>query len=196
MDFRLYQSLCEADPRNGVLCKSVAPMLFDDLNRILINNMVLQFSKITDPAKSGRKDNPNLNITTNYIVKEIAWPDDVRQKLQSINQRLNKFRKYIEPARSKRIAHVDLPAQMEKWEALGKFPKGADEQFVQDLQEFINVAYGHFHQGSVCPIDPGTTSTDTYRLVRALEKSVVFDCCTHCDDNEKNIALLDYIKRP
>ena len=37
-------------------------------------------------------------------------------------------RKLVEPARSRRIAHLDLRGQMEK-ETLGAFPLGADEVF-------------------------------------------------------------------
>jgi hypothetical protein len=187
-DFHLYRSLFEANQRDMDLLNSVAPKLFEDLNRILINNLFLQFSKITDPARTGK----NANLTTNYLVEEIAWPDEVRQNLQDSNQRLKMFRKYIEKARSKRIAHADLPAQLEKMGTLGGFPEGTDTRFLEGLQAFINIAYGHFHQGSVYPIDPGTTSTDTHQLIRALEKAILYDRCSKCDENERNTAILDY----
>jgi hypothetical protein len=101
------------------------------------------------------------------------------------------FRQLIEPARSKRIAHVDLPAQIEQSGNLGAFPEGAEIQFLQDLQDFINIAYGHFHNGDHHPI-AATMSTDTHQLVRALEKSVVFDHCTNCTSGERAVAVLDY----
>jgi hypothetical protein len=70
-------------------------------------------------------------------------------------------------------------------------PKGADTQFLQDLQTFINIAYGHFHDGDHWPIAVAM-STDTHQLIRALEKSVVFDRCTKCNAGVRAVAILDY----
>lgn len=194
-DYDLYRSLCETDQCETdrcifKLCSSIAPKFFDDLNRILIEYLFLQFSKITDPANPGK----NSNLTTNFVVEKIDWPDYVRQKLQDVNARLMAFRRYIEPARSKRVAHVDLSARFKRLEDLGNFPKGADRQFLQDLQTFVNIAYGHFHDGAPRPIDVAM-STDTHQLVRALEKSVIFDCCSKCDAGERAVAVLDYADR-
>lgn len=153
-------------------------------------NLYIQFCKITDPAKSGKK----ANLTTNYIVEEIPWPDAVRRQLRDVHARLTSFRALIEPARSKRVAHMDLPAQIEQWDNLGRFPRGAEVKFLQDLQTFIDIAYGHLHNGSCRPIVVAM-STDTHLLVRALEKSIVFDQCTKCTSGERAVAVLDYEDR-
>jgi transcriptional regulator with XRE-family HTH domain len=186
-DYDLFQSLFETDRRTFDLYASISPLLFENLNRILHDNLYIQFCKITDPAKTGK----NLNLTTNYIVEKIPWPADVGEKLLEVNERLKKFRQAIESARSKRIAHVDLPAQVERWGSLGDFPKGAEIQFLQDLQIFVNIAYGHLQGGSSRPIRVAM-STDTHELIRALVKSVVFDCCSKCAEHERNVAVLDY----
>ena len=88
----------------------------------LQENLHIQFCKITDPARTRR----NANLTTNYIVEELPWPDTVGQRLREVNGRTMSFRQLIEPARSKRIAHIDLPAQLERWGNLGRFPPGAE----------------------------------------------------------------------
>jgi hypothetical protein len=134
---------------------------------MLVDNLFLQFSKITDPAGSGRR----TNLTTNYLLEKLPWPNDVRAKLAEINGRLLEFRKLIEPARSKRIAHVDFAAQIERHDNLGAFTQGREMEFLQDLQAFLNTAFGHFHNGDHRPIAI-SMSTDTHKLVRALEKSV------------------------
>jgi hypothetical protein len=187
MDYNLYMSLFETDQGILLLYDSVAPLCFHDLNEILIDHLFVQFSKITDPANTGKKS----NLTTNYILEKLVWPDDIHQNLWEINQRLRVFRQGIEPARSRRVVHVDLPAQIEQLENLGKFLKDADKQFLQDLQTFVNIAYGHFHNGTPRPIDVAM-STDTHQLVRALEKSVIFDRCSKCSAGERNAAILDY----
>ncbi len=190
-DYDLYRSLFESDPRNEALFTSIAPLCFGDMRRIMAENLFLQFSKITDPAATGKK----TNLTTNYILEKISWPDAVAKNLREANDRLIVFRQYIEPARSKRIAHVDLSAQVERLDNLGHFPKGADAQFLQDLQTFINIAYGHFHNGGHRPIAIAM-STDTHQLVRALNEAVVFGRCTKCNAGERAGAVLDYENRP
>jgi AbiU2 len=185
-DFDLYRSLFETNQRVLDLFSSVAPLCFSDLCRILQENLHIQFCKITDPARTGKK----ANLTTNYIVEEIPWPDTVARQLREVNEYLMSFRKLIEPARSKRIAHMDLPAQVERQPSLGSFPPGADIKFVQDLQWFIDIAYGHLNQGEHRPIAVAL-STDTHQLVRALEKSILFDRCCKCTSGERAAAILD-----
>jgi hypothetical protein len=185
-DFDLYRSLFETDQRILNLFSSVAPLCFGDICRILQENLHIQFCKITDPARTGK----NANLTTNYIVEEIPWPDTVAQRLREVNGRLMSFRQLIEPARSKRIAHMDLLAQVEQWANLGNFPAGGEIQFLQDLQWFIDIAYGHLNEGDHRPIAIAL-STDTHQLVRALEKSVVFDQCRKCTSAERAAAVLD-----
>jgi hypothetical protein len=153
-------------------------------------NLYIQFCKITDPPRSGKR----ANLTTNYIVEEITWPDAIERQLREINARLMSFRALIEPARSKRIAHMDLPAQIERWDNLGAFPRGSEVQFLQDLQTFVDIAYGHLHDGRDCPIVVAM-STDTHLLIRALEKSIVFDRCPKCTSADRANAVLDYEDR-
>ena len=83
-----------------------------------------------------------------------------------------RFRKYIESERNKRIAHIDLHAQLER-QPLGAFPEGADQQFLEDLQEFVTIANQYLNPGVHLSIT--VPDSDTFKLVRALEKSVVFD---------------------
>ena len=187
-DYGLYKSLFESDPRNVKLFTSIAPLCFWELRRILAQNVLLQICKITDPAGTGKK----TNLTTNFVLEKISWPAPVADKLRHFNDRLLKFRTHIEPARSRRIAHTDLTAQIERLENLGTFPAGADVQFFLDLQTFIDIAYGHFHNGGCRPIAL-PMSTDADKMVRALEKSVVFDLCTNCSEGSRSMALLDHL---
>jgi hypothetical protein len=179
-DFDLYRSLFETDQRILNLFSAVAPLCFSDICRILKENLYIQFCKITDPAKTGKK----ANLTTNFIVEEIPWPDTIARRLRDVNGRLISFRQLIEPARSKRIAHIDLPAQVDQWDNLGSFPRGAEIQFLQDPP--------NVHQYRPIAV---AMSTDTHQLVRALEKSVVSDQCCKCTSGERAAAVLDYAGR-
>lgn len=188
-EYDLYRDLFETNPRNWDLYRRIAPLSFGDIRLILAEHLFIQFCKITDLAGTGKR----RNLTTNYILSEIPWPDDVGQKLRKVNERLMVFRQYVEPARSRRIAHIDLPTQIERLDNLGTFPEGADRQFFRDLQRFIDIAYSHFKE-STRPIAIGM-STDTYKLVRALEESVVFHRCSKCTEGERAVAVLDYEDR-
>jgi transcriptional regulator with XRE-family HTH domain len=172
-DYCLYRSLIETDKMSYDLCMSIAPNFFGDFNRIIRAHMVVQHCKITDPARTGRKP----NLTTNYILEELPWPDSIIERLRDVNDRINRFRRHIEPARSKRIVHVDFSAQTARMDDMGSFPVGADGQFFEDLQIFINIAYGHHHNGKSRSIIDVPNPTDTHRLIGALEKSVAFDQC-------------------
>ena len=110
------------------------------------------------------------------------------------NSRLMSFRKYIEGARSKRIAHTDLDAQLVTRDSLGAFPKNAEHQFLKNLEDFLNIAYGHVTNGQSLPIDVAM-ATDTHRLVRAMAKSVIFDQCSKCGETDRITAVLDYKNR-
>src|SRR5215831_10418044 len=78
---RLFTSLFEGSAKQRDLFQSIAPYMFGDLCSALHQYVILQFAKLTDPAKSGRrKTGPRFNLTSNYILEAIAWPDDIRQK--------------------------------------------------------------------------------------------------------------------
>ena len=146
--------------------------------------------KLTDPAGSGSK----TNLTTNYILQCLPWPSTVEESLTQLNDLLMRFRAKIEQARSKRIAHTDLHSQIERRDAMGTFDKGEDAQFFLDLQSFYDVAYRHVFSASAPPIAAGG-STDTYKVIRAIEKATLFDRCYRCADKERNIDLLDFEQR-
>lgn len=190
MDHDLYLSLFE-DRRDLDLYATIAPMCFQDLNGILIEHLVIQFCKVTDPAQTGK----HPNLTTNYIVEALPWPDDVRQRLCEANDRLIAFRKYVVEARNKRVAHVDLAAQITPLGDLGVFPKGDDAKFLANLQSFVGIAYAHLNGGAARSIHPGA-ATDTHQLIRALGKSTLYDRCSTCHEDSRTNAVLDYEARP
>jgi len=102
------------------------------------------------------------------------------------------FRKFVERARSRRIAHMDLRGQMGK-ETLGTFPAGADEVFFKDLAEFLSVAFQET-TGEPFSLSVGGSS-DTHQLVRALTKAELFDQCEKCREIDRINAILNAEQR-
>jgi hypothetical protein len=185
MAYSLYRHLFEQDQHRLRLYDEIAPLTFHDLSGIVGQYVLLQFAKLTDPAKTGR----HFNLTSNYIVEMLPWPDDVRVRLAATNDRLMEFRAHIEEGRSKRIAHTDLAAQMARLDRMGGFLAGADRQFLRDLQEFVDIAAGEHISLNVAMSD------DVYLLVRALEKAKLYEGCVLCDDATRARAVLDYEDR-
>ena len=186
-DFDLYRSMYENNPQQTELCVNYAPYFFNDLNRIIIRMLVLQICRITDPTGSGKK----ANLTTNYILHNLQWPSGVQQQLAHLNGLLMTFRAKLEPARSKRIAHTDLHSQVSQRDPMGRFDKGEDAKFFADLQSFYDVAYRHVFNSTAPSIAAGG-STDTYKVIRAVEKAILYDRCPRCTDSQRSVDLLDF----
>jgi hypothetical protein len=178
MDHDLFHALFMNEQRQIELFQQAAPMFFGDVHRVLRDSFFIQACRITDPAGSGSR----TNLTTNYRLQEIYWPSDTKKQLEAVNARLMQFRACIEPARSKRLAHADLRAELDEV-TLGEFSEGADRQ------AFLTIA--HHHLG-LTPISLSVgMSHDVHALVRALVKSQIYDSCTKCTPEERAIAVLD-----
>lgn len=169
------------------LLQSVAPMTFGDLNQILIEYMLLQSAKLTDPATIGK----HTNLTSNFIMERLNWPPEVRDRLAAINARLNSFRDHIIDYRTKRGAHLDLDAHTSNPRTLGAFPLGADDAFLCDLEEFIQIAMTHLDPTQRVSLQIAM-SEDVHSLVVALAKSVAFDQCPTCA-KEGHAKVLDIL---
>jgi hypothetical protein len=189
-DFDLYRSTFEEHPESTKLCIDAAPLFFNDVARILARYLVIHICRLTDPAGSGEK----MNLTTNYIVKELRWPDDAHSRLVSSNELLMAFRAKLEPARNKRVAHTDLRSQINRLEAMGTFCKGEDIKFFADLQSFYDIAYRHVFGASAPAIAVGA-STDTHNVFRAFAKATLYDLCPRCPERQRNIDVLDFEQR-
>ena len=186
-DFDLYRSMFENDPKSAELCVNYAPYFFTDFNRIITRMLVLHVCRITDPAGSASR----ANLTTNYILQSLQWPAEVQQRLTHFNALLMAFRAKVEPARSKRVAHTDLHSQLNRLDAMGRFDKGEDAKFFLDLQSFFDVAYRHVF-GASAPAIAVAGSTDTYKVIRAVEKATLYDQCQRCTETDRSINLLDF----
>ena len=156
------------EDRRGLLSE-VANIFFHDLNFILIEYILLQQCKLTDPASSG-KDKSNL--TSNYIL-ELDWSDETKQILSVTNAELMAFREKVINARRKLIAHLDLRTRLQPF-GLGEFSKAEEDKFWIALQAFVNAAHAEAIGG---PYDINATMVegDVASLVHALKEAVDYN---------------------
>jgi hypothetical protein len=185
MDHELFGALFISGEKQNELLRQSAPLFFDDLYRLMRNSLFIQFCRITDPPGSGSR----INLTSNYILDAIPWSPDVRAKLEEINKRLMRFRAYVDPARNKRLAHADLRSELDKV-TLGKFPTGADDKFLHDLEEFLTVAQESLGEPAISLTVGG--AHDAHALVRALVESRLYNSCAGCAPRVRIEAVLDY----
>jgi len=109
---------------------------FSDFNRILQEYLLLESAKITDPAKTMKKE----NFTVDNLLLGIDWPPDIRKKLISLKDKTDSFRDYIKEARDKLLAHLDKETFLTS-SRLGGFPEGEEEGFLRNLQEICDVIH-------------------------------------------------------
>ena len=164
-----YVTLYEKGNRRLDLLEEVANHFFYDLQAILIEYILLQITKITDPAKTlGKHD----NLTTNYLVNELPWPDNIRTQLEDLSASLNSFREYVVDARRKIIAHSDLKAFIDN-DVLGSFPEGEEKLFWDNLKKFVDIIHDYYFGGPY-PLEV-VPKYDTPDLIEALKKSIDYD---------------------
>lgn len=166
-----------------------APSFFSNLNMVLHNYILLEFSKITDPATTGGKE----NFTVDNLVASIDWPRDVREKLTNLSLSTTAFRNHILSARHKLIAHADKQAFLAEM-TLGAFPKGEDEKFLKTLAEICDIVHEACH-GSVFGHMILAAPGDVINFRRALEDAVAFKELLSESSGQEAMKLVSYLEK-
>jgi hypothetical protein len=170
--WRHYQILFEDGELRRTLLHRIAPIFFGDLNKVLIEQLVLQICKLTDPATTGSRKNLTLDCLVDHgdFTGAAAECDRARALRDSIGQ----FRAKIVVARNKLISHLDRESVMAGI-ALGGASDAEWEQFWDDLDALLHILHtrfvdpsGYFHLNDVSMI------SDADSLVKALKESTYF----------------------
>lgn len=166
-----FTDLFEFDKQRDQLLSEVANTFFHDLNLILIEYILLQKCKLTDPASSD-KEQKKLNLTTNYIL-QLEWTPATKKLLQEQNAILLSFREKVVDARRKLIAHLDLKARLQPF-SLGQFSESDEEAFWLALQNFVNAAHDEAIGGPFeisAPMQEGDVSSLIHHLKDGVDYS-------------------------
>ena len=135
---QIYYIYCELfeDDNAKFLMQKTTPGFFADINKILIDYLLLEIAKLTDPAKSSKVE----NFTVANLIESIDWPPDCLKRIKKLNKTVLAFRKHIEPARNKLLAHYDKTTVISK-KTLGAFPKGEDKKLLDALEQMCNIMH-------------------------------------------------------
>lgn len=167
-----YQILFEGSDLKRELLQNTAHKFFSDLNHMLIEHMILQICKLTDPETTNGK----RNLTISFLINNADFAAAPREmeKLKKIAARIDKFSERIRPARNKLISHLDLDAALGR-KSLGGASIAAWRKFWLDLQDFVTMLHRRyvdthtpFYLNDIAQI------SDADELVRAIKESTYF----------------------
>ncbi|PWB90932.1 hypothetical protein C5688_08705 [Methylocystis sp. MitZ-2018] len=167
-----YQTLFEGSDLKRQLLQETADIFFRDLNLMLIEHLILQICKLTDPEITMGK----RNLTVQFLIKNADFSEAPREfaKLTKIAARMDAFRERILPARHKFISHLDLNASLRR-KALGGASIAAWRRFWVDLQNFIAIMYKRYVDARApFYLNAVGRMSDADQLVRALKESAYF----------------------
>jgi hypothetical protein len=183
----MYKELFE-DEEAQMLMEKTAHAFFSALNTILQHYILLEFAKITDPATTKGQE----NFTIDNLIQSINWPQDIQDKLTSLNDKTKNFRRNIIEARNKLLAHMDKKVHLTD-KVLGGFPKGEEEVFLQTLKEICDVTHKAcfntiFGQISVA------TEGDVYDLKKTLKRALAFEKIFSESTGKEKAKLFSYVR--
>jgi hypothetical protein len=181
-----FADLFESNDERSQLLFEVAGAFFHDLNLVLIEYILLQQCKLTDPASSGQDKD---NLTTNFIL-QLEWSPATKAILQEQNEKLLTFRNKVVDARRKLVAHLDLRARLGTLD-LGQFSQAEEVVFWQALQTFVDAAHSEVIGGPY-EIDASMQDGDVASLVHHLKDAVDYN---HLIENEPNFLSTRFGRR-
>jgi AbiU2 len=167
-----FEIIFEGEDLKRELLQSISHTFFKDLNILLIEHLILQICKITDPEETmGRK-----NLTVKFLLQnsDFSTASNDQNDLKRLSDSMHNFRAKIVPARNRLIGHLDRESVL-----FGQSLGGADQsewyQFWLDLQGFLQITHkryvdpsGHFYLNGI-----GNLS-DADLLIKALKESTYF----------------------
>jgi transcriptional regulator with XRE-family HTH domain len=188
--WRHYQMLFEGTDLKRELLQSIAPTFFGDINRLLIEHLILKICQITDPEESMGRKNGRKNLTVKFLINNSNFSTAPREldKLKRLSDSMHGFRAKIVPARNRLIGHLDRESVLHD-HSLGDAPSNEWNQFWLDLQDFLNIMHKHY-------VDPNGQFylngvgylSDADSLVKALKESTYFQTLLDNKETTKQSA--------
>lgn len=143
--FDEYSVLYQHSELRRSLLHAVAQQFFRDLNHILVEYILLNMCKLTDPPSSCGNDNLTFKQSM-----EVVGPDVSKQLgLDESSEKIHQIRPHVTPARNKIIAHADRNTLL-SGETLGAFPKDVGDAFWEGLERFVDAVHRHYFHEPFC----------------------------------------------
>ena len=160
--YNTYSELYESGDRTKEVLQASAPRFFQDLNAILIEYVLLQICKITDPAESaGRK-----NLTFEHVNTALRDNHRMTDEIARFSCGLSRYRKLVKDSRNKLISHLDRESVLNGL-PIGEHPEKEVTAFFESLQGYVDAVGNAVGVG---PLDFRTTAGpgDVLDLIKTL----------------------------
>lgn len=151
------------------LLEQTAVSFFNDFNVILKNYLLLEISKICDDSSFGKYE----NISVPNLMKTIAWSNDILSSIELLFEPTTSFRKKIQKARNKILAHNDKITYLTDLK-LGNFTDQEINTFFINIEEICNITHKNTH-GIIYGEMVLAHSGDVNEFKKVLAKAIVFD---------------------
>ncbi|WP_285425263.1 hypothetical protein [Pseudomonas sp. efr-133-TYG-103a] len=160
--YNLYRTLYEGGEATDAVLERVASAFFHDLNRIMVEHILLQICKITDPASSGHRQ----NLTVESLNNDLDTLGLISQDIIDRGEELKDYRDLIVRARNRLISHLDWQS-VKEGKPLGEHEAREVSQFFACLFRYTDLV------GEACgsgPLDYSVSACqgDAIDLLRAL----------------------------
>ena len=133
------------------------------LSRITQEYCLQQIAKLHDPAIQGN----SLNLTIDYMIRFGEWAERA-ELIEEIRGKLLGLWDRLKVARNKALAHNDLETLMANT-TLGSFPEGADNEYFDALQDFVNEVHEKW-VGGLYPLND-LAKADVEEFLAVLERA-------------------------
>jgi hypothetical protein len=159
--YALFSSGSEID----ALLKRTAPQFFADLNQMIVEYWILAVSRITDPAKTGKRE----NLTAALLLNQLDSLGLCTTEIHTAANRLQSYRALLNDARNRAVSHADKETFLNP-ALLGDHQESQVTDFLERLQEFNDLVGMALGEG---PLDFRSTygPGDVYDLLRALRSA-------------------------
>jgi len=140
--WQMFRIFFDKNPKVKLFDYYKFPLYFQYLALSTKEHSLFQIVKLHDPAVQGK----DINLSIDYIISYGGWNPEVTSKLEELRRKLEELATFIKPVRNKLYSHFDL-ATILKGEPIGGFPPGRDEEYFENLQEFMNIIHGEIIGG-------------------------------------------------
>lgn len=183
----MYRQLFAHSSKRIDLLNECASTFFYTIQHMLIGDVQIALSKLTDPPRTGANENLSLEQLQERIEKqnETKLQTSLRRILDELKQKCQIFRTW----RNKRLAHLDLTKAMES--TINPLP-GVSRQMIEEalvlIRRYLNTIQIHYNKSETGYEHFIMSGTDGEALISMLKYGLRYEQLIH----EEKITLSDW----
>jgi len=145
MRWRMFRQVFATSPERADVLNATAPAFFASLETILVQDVVLELARMTDPPRSAGRDNLSLRKLPG-LIEDLDLKAQVESTLATVVERCEPMRDW----RNRRLAHRDLElATKTASEELAGVSRATIEAALESCRTLLNLLELHYRDGTV-----------------------------------------------